>query len=87
MMTDTVLKRKGLDVLSDAFGLVDAERFISLFLREPFDYTEWRENLYGDMSLDEFCDRVKKFKKRKQPSTKPPPPVGARSEYATASPR
>jgi len=62
MLTDTVLKRKGLDVLSEAFGLVDAERFISLVLREPFDYTEWQRNLYGDISLDDFCRDVKKFK-------------------------
>ena len=25
-------------------GDVDAERFIALVLREPFDYTRWREN-------------------------------------------
>ena len=62
MLTDTVLKRKGLDVLSEAFGLVDAERFISLVLREPFDYTEWQRNLYGDVSLDDFYSNVKKFK-------------------------
>jgi len=62
MLTDTVLKRKGLDVLSEAFGLVDAERFISLVLREPFDYTEWQRDLYGDVSLDDFYSNVKKFK-------------------------
>ena len=65
MLTDTVLKKKGLDVLSDAFGLVDAERFISLFLREPFDYTEWRRNLHKDISLDDFCRNVKKFREEK----------------------
>lgn len=62
MLTDTVLKRKGFDVLSEAFGLVDAERFISLVLREPFDYTEWQRDLYKDVSLDDFCRNVKKFK-------------------------
>ena len=63
MMTDTVLKRKGLDVLSEAFGLVDTERFISLILREPFDYTEWQKDLYKGVSLDEFYQNVKNFKK------------------------
>jgi hypothetical protein len=61
MTTDAVLKRKGLDVLSETLGLVDAERFISLILREPFDYTEWQRNLYKDISLDEFCRDVKNF--------------------------
>ena len=63
MMTDTVLKRKGLDVLSEAFGLVDTERFISLILREPFDYTEWQQDLYKGVSLEEFYHNVKNFKK------------------------
>jgi len=66
MLTDTILKRKGLDVLSEAFGLVDAERFISLVLREPFDYTEWQRDLYKDVSLDDFCHNVKKFTERKE---------------------
>jgi hypothetical protein len=58
-MADTVLKRKGMDVLSETLGLVDAERFISLILREPFDYTEWQQNLYKNVSLEEFCRNVK----------------------------
>ena len=62
MVTDTVLKRKGMDVLSESLGLVDAERFISLILREPFDYTEWQQNLYKDITLDDFCNNVKNFK-------------------------
>ena len=65
MMTDTVLKRKGLDVLSETFGLVDAERFISLILREPFNYTEWQQDLYKGISLDEFYLNIKKFKETK----------------------
>jgi len=63
MITDTVLKRKGLDVLTEALGLVDAERFISLILREPFDYTEWQQDLYKDVPLEEFYHNVKNFKK------------------------
>jgi hypothetical protein len=48
MLTDTALKRKGLEVLTKGLGE-----------SEPFDYTEWQKDLYGDMSLDEFYDRVK----------------------------
>ena len=61
MLTDTVLKRKGFSVLSENLGLVDAERFITLVLREPFDYTEWQRNLYEGVSLEDFCENVKKF--------------------------
>ena len=26
---------------------------------ESFDYTEWQKDLYGDMPLDEFYEKVK----------------------------
>ena len=65
MMADTVLKRKGFDILSENLGLVDAERFISLLLREPFDYTEWQQDLYKDVSLEEFYRNVKNHRDRK----------------------
>ena len=65
MMTDTVLKRKGMDALSETLGLVDAERFISLILREPFDYTEWQQDLYKDVSLDDFYRNVQDFRDNK----------------------
>ena len=74
MMTDTVLKCKGMDILTQSLGLVDAERFISLMLYEPFDYTEWQRTLYEDVSLDEFYARVKKLhavKTFRKPSEKP----------------
>ena len=60
-------ERKGMDVLTENLGIVDAERFISLILREPFNYTEWQQGLYEGVSLDEFCDNVKNFKKQKEP--------------------
>jgi len=62
MMVDTVLKRKGLDILSENLGLVDTERFISLILREPFDYTEWQQNMYKDVPLEKFYNNVKKYR-------------------------
>ena len=63
-MTDTILKRKGLDVLTETFGLVDAERFISLIIQEPFNYTDWQQNLYNNISLDEFYHNVKNYRKK-----------------------
>ena len=43
-MTDTALKWQGMNVLIQSLGEVDAERFISLMNREPFDYTKWRQD-------------------------------------------
>ena len=46
MLTDTEIKIKGFEVLVNTFGKVDAERFISLIMREPFDYTKWQHTLW-----------------------------------------
>jgi hypothetical protein len=54
MSTDTEVRIRGLRVLVDALGPVDAERFINLMLREPFDYTSWRRQLWSEKSVDEL---------------------------------
>ena len=55
MRTDSVVKTTGMQVLRDTLGKVDAERFIMLLLREPFDYIKWRENLNNEnISLREL---------------------------------
>jgi hypothetical protein len=33
---------------------VEAERFITLILREPFDYTSWQRQLWVDQSVDKL---------------------------------
>ena len=37
MITDTEIKIKGIETLINTLGEVEAERFISLVMREPFD--------------------------------------------------
>jgi hypothetical protein len=53
MSTDTEIRVKGLKALNDALGQVEAERFVTLLLREPFDYTKWRRDLWADKTVDE----------------------------------
>jgi hypothetical protein len=47
-MNDTELKTKGLKLLSQGLGIYEAERFITLILRDTFDYTEWQKDLWKD---------------------------------------
>ncbi len=54
MITDTELKIKGFDTLAAALGKVEAERFIALILREPFDYTKWQKHLWENRSVKEI---------------------------------
>ena len=52
MRTEAIIKTEGMKALHDKLGKVDAERFVYLLLREPFDYTEWRSSLQDeDISL------------------------------------
>ena len=62
MNSDTVLKNEGMNVLATHLGLVKAERFISLMIREPFDYTEWQRNLFKDVPLDDFLKDAMDFR-------------------------
>ena len=54
MRTDTEIRVHGLRALVDVLGIVEAEKFISLILREPFDYTRWQQNLWPDKSVVEI---------------------------------
>ncbi len=54
MRTDTEIRIHGLRALVHALGTVEAEKFISLILREPFDYTKWQRHLWADRSVTEI---------------------------------
>lgn len=52
MKNDTLIRVEGMEALTEKLGLVEAERFIMLIRREPFDYTKWQENLFEGMSVE-----------------------------------
>lgn len=54
MYTDTELKAAGFRALVAALGDVQAEKFIALIQREPFDYTKWQRNLWPDKTVEEL---------------------------------
>ena len=54
MITDTEIKVKGIETLIKVLGQLNAERFITLLLREPFDYTKWQRNLWTDKSIEQI---------------------------------
>ena len=65
MITDTEIKLKGLQVLTEFLGEVEAERFIALIQREPFDYTKWRNGLDEDLSIEEISRKAMELRNRK----------------------
>ena len=62
-MTDTEIKLQGMEALITALGEVQAEKFISLIMREPFDYTVWQRKLWTDKSVEEISRMAMKRRK------------------------
>ena len=60
MYSEVALRSKGMKILIDNLGKVEAERFIALMIREPFNYTEWQSGLFEGMSVRELSGMAMK---------------------------
>jgi len=58
VITDTEIKSKGFQVLAQYLGNVEAERFVALIQREPFDYTKWRQDMDENLTLEEISRKA-----------------------------
>ena len=59
-ITDNEIKLQGIEALISSLGEVQAERFINLILREPFDYTEWQKKLWLGKTIEEISSMAMK---------------------------
>ena len=66
MITDEEIKTQGMKALVDALGEDQTERFISIIMSEPFDYTEWQQNLWIDKSVKDISNAAMKYRKLKK---------------------
>ena len=67
-MNDTVLAQSVIRCFIENFGIVQTERFISLIIKEPFDYTEWQRELFSDMSVEDIFSAATAWKKSVVPA-------------------
>ena len=63
MKTDTVIRLEAMDALVDKLGEVDAERFLQIVKKENFDYTQWRNGLWSEESVDEIHAQASAYEK------------------------
>ena len=64
-LTDMELRAFGFEILAKVLGDVNAERFITLTIREPYDYTAWRErHMYIGESVHDVAERARTAAKR-----------------------
>jgi len=75
-MTDTEVRMKGMEALVAALGVVHAEKFITLIMREPFDYTEWQRTLWNDRSVEEISRMAMERRRRMNDSPSLPADAG-----------
>ncbi len=61
MKTDKEIRIQGIETLISNLGLTEAGRFISVMNCEGFDYTEWREALWKDKSVEEISSEAMKI--------------------------
>lgn len=64
MIANTVdIMNRGMQCLTDAMGVVDAEQFISIIIRERFDYTKWQRQYFDAMQPGEFHEKSLEYSK------------------------
>ncbi|MBK9502487.1 MAG: hypothetical protein IPQ05_22790 [Leptospiraceae bacterium] len=68
--TDTEIKSQGMKVLIKNLGMVEAEKFVALIQREPFDYTEWQRDLWKGNTATEISKLAMDFRNKKGKASK-----------------
>lgn len=65
MINNTVdIMDKGFACLVENLGVINAERFVAMIKRENFDYTVWRREYFGDMTLEEINSEAVSYAER-----------------------
>ena len=60
-ISDNELTMRGMNLLKNEFGPVDAERFVYVMTREGFDSTEWQKNLFEGETVRSLGEKMKAF--------------------------
>ena len=50
------LYNEGISILTQNMGTLRAEQFISVLLRESFDYTKWHQSMADTMTREKFTE-------------------------------
>jgi hypothetical protein len=58
LRTDNIIKHEGFFALAEKLDMVEIERFIMLLKKENSDYTEWRKDLFENMTIEELSKKA-----------------------------
>ncbi len=54
MASSMEIMDRGISCLLEKLGVVETEQFISVIIREKFDYTKWQQEKFDNVSAEEF---------------------------------
>ena len=57
------LMSRGMRCLTSNMGIVEAEQFISLIIREKFDYTKWQREYFDAKTPEEISREASEFER------------------------
>lgn len=57
-MQTSAIMLAGMKLLNDNLGSIETEIFITNVKNHGFDYTQWRENLWEDLTLNELLQKA-----------------------------
>lgn len=64
MIPNTVeIMNRGMECLTRTLGVIDAEQFISIIIREKFDYTKWQRSYFDAYTPGEFHQSALEYAK------------------------
>lgn len=62
MSKNTVeIMNKGMNCLLEKLGVVEAEQFISIIIREKFDYTKWQQEHFDELPPEQIDNGAKRY--------------------------
>ena len=64
MNTTAEIMDRGMNCLIEKMGIIEAEQFISIIIREKFDYTRWKQKSFDNVDLKEFNSSAALFDKQ-----------------------
>ncbi len=64
MSANTVdIMNRGMQCLLDKLGVVEAEQFISVIIRERFDYTKWQQEHFDALTPEQINAESEQYMK------------------------
>ena len=57
----TEIMNKGMKCLTEQMGIIEAEQFIYIIIREKFDYTKWQRDYFDAKTPEAISEEASRF--------------------------